>query len=106
MTQEQRQPIVETTERSQDSNPMVQVKPLIAESSLQQLVQLYKKPQPQNGEPMNVASSNSMDSVIQFQDRQRVYLKRPSQEKLGNLAHLKHHEKKKITDDLMNVDLE
>lgn len=100
MTEEQKSPIVVTTERSAVA-PTVKVKPFIPESSLQQLVQLYKKP---GDDPMK--GSSSMDSVIQFQDRHRVFLKRPSAEKLNNFAHQQKHEKKKVTDDLMNVDLE
>lgn len=99
MAEEQKSPIVVTTDRPEEG-PTVKVKPFIPESSLQQLVQLYKTPQ----DPMK--GSSSMDSVIQFQDRHRVFLKRPSAEKLNNFAQQQKHEKKKLSDDLMNVNLE
>lgn len=112
MNEEQKQPIRVTT--APPSVPTVKVKPFIPESSLKQLVQLYGKKSPsdgansegteQLGDPMTVESS--MDSVIQFQDRHRVFLKRPSQEKLNHYDHMKKYDKKKITHDLMNVDFD
>lgn len=104
MNEEQKQPIRVTT--PPPAVPTVKVKPFIAESSLKQLVQLYQKPSDDaeaDGlkDPMNVEST--MDSVVQFQDRHRVFLKRPSKEKLNHYDHLKRYEKKKVTDDLMNV---
>ena len=102
MNQEQRQPIVVTTERAETAT--VEVKPLIAESALKQLVQLYKKAPAKEENKQD--DSRGTDSLIQFQDRHKVFLKRPSQEKLDHYVTLKQHEKKKVTDDLMDVDLE
>lgn len=99
MADEQKQPIIVTTARSVESPATVKVQPLIGESALKQLVQLYKKPQGSE-EPAKE------DSLIQFQDRHKVFLRRPTQEKLDHFVALKQHEKKKVTDDLMNVDLE
>lgn len=108
MADDQRQPIVLTTARPVQEPAKVQVQPLIEESALKQLVQLYGKPQGQaqvQDEPL-VASNNNMDSVVQFQDRHKTFLKRPTQEKYDQFAALKQHEKKKVAEDLMNVGLE
>lgn len=103
MSDDQKHPILLTTARPMQEAPKVQVQPLIAESALKQLVQLYGKPQQAQEDPLK--TSNSMDSVVQFQDRHKVFLKRPTQDKLDQFVAQKQHEKKKITDDLMDVDL-
>lgn len=103
MNEEQKTPIVLTTARPVEAPATVKVQPLIAESALKQLVQLYKKPQKAEKQEQQPLKD---DSVIQFQDRHRVFLKRPTQEKLDHFAAQKQHEKKKVALDLMNVDLE
>lgn len=98
MADEQKHPIIVTTERPVESPATVKVQPMIGESALKQLVQLYKKSPPKQ--------ELKDDSVIQFQDRHKVVLKRPTQEKLDHFIALKQHDKKKVTEDLMDVDLE
>lgn len=104
MSEDQKNPIVLTTARPVNNPVPVQVQPLIAESALKQLVQLYKKP-PKEDSPVALETVKE-DSLIQFQDRHRVFLKRPTQEKLDHFVALKQHEKKKVTDDLMDVGFE
>lgn len=105
MSDNQREPIILTTARPVAQAPTVQVKPLIAESALKQLVQLYRKPSEQQQQQQQEASS-SLDSVVQYQDRHKVFLKRPTPQKLGQFEAQKQHQKKKVTDDLMDVDFE
>lgn len=98
----------------------IKVKPFIAESSLKQLMKLYSieggqaitEDPPQKPVNQFVAISpeeivtGDEDSQVQFQDRHRVFLKRPTADKLDNYSQLKHDKKKASSVDLMDVSLD
>ncbi|XP_059616607.1 uncharacterized protein LOC132261699 [Phlebotomus argentipes] len=91
-------------------SPKVPTKPLIPESSLKQLLKLYGKksedreedPQPQSSdESLGILPGDTQDSTVQFQDRHRVFVKTPSLK-----PPVANFDRKKITEDLMDVELD
>lgn len=92
-------------------NQKVPMKPLVPETALKQLLKLYGKksedreedPQPQSSEEsLGILPGDAQDSTVQFQDRHRVFVKTPSDK--PTIANFER--KKKITEDLMNVELD
>ncbi|XP_055683054.1 uncharacterized protein LOC129789946 [Lutzomyia longipalpis] len=92
-------------------NPNIPMKPLIPETHLKQLLKLYgKKSEDRDEEPQAQSSDDSLgtlpgdtqDSTVQFQDRHRVFVKTPAEK--PSFANLER--KRKITEDLMDVELD
>ncbi|XP_055713020.1 uncharacterized protein LOC129807637 [Phlebotomus papatasi] len=92
-------------------NQKVPMKPLVPETALKQLLKLYGKksedreedPRPQSSEEsLGILPGDAQDSTVQFQDRHRVFVKTPSDK--PTIANFER--KKKITEDLMNVELD
>ncbi|GAB0099743.1 uncharacterized protein DMENIID0001_156300 [Sergentomyia squamirostris] len=93
-------------------NQNVPMKPLVPDSALKQLLQLYGKrsedreesPEPSSSnDSLGILPATAQDSTVQFQDRHRVFVKTPAEKaSVTNSA----EKRKKITEDLMDVELD